>query len=144
MKQRKERSRMGNRAAFTLIEIMVVVVIIGVLAALVARPILGRVGKAKSGVAAGKIAIIETAINLFATEYDRFPEDMDELLARPDDIDEDDWLPPTVKAKDLKDPWDRRFLYRYPGENWTFDLYTLGKDGQEGGTGENADITNWE
>ena len=139
-----KRKRAARRGAFTLVEIIVVVIIIGVLAALVARPIIGRVGWAKSGVAVGQIATLENAIGLFATEYDRFPETLDELVNRPDDIEEDRWSPPTVKAKDLKDPWGVEFLYRYPGDHSTFDLYSYGKDGEEGGDGENADVNNWE
>lgn len=138
------RKRTARRTAFTLVEIIVVVIIISVLAALVAPPIISRIGWAKSGVAVGQIATLENAIGLFATEYDRFPEDLNDLVNRPDDIEAERWSPPTVKAKNLKDPWGVQFLYRYPGEHGSFDLYTLGKDGQEGGEGENADVNNWE
>jgi len=51
--------------------------------------------------------------------------------------------PPTVKAKDLLDPWDKPFQYKTPGDHGEFDLYTLGADGQDGGTGENADVVSW-
>ena len=52
-------------------------------------------------------------------------------------------VPPSVKRKDLIDPWDREFVYRYPGDHGTFDLLSFGADGQEGGEGENADVVNW-
>jgi general secretion pathway protein G len=133
-----------RRSAFTLVEIMVVVIIIGVLAALIVPALFSRVGMAKSATATAKIAVLENAINLFATEYDRYPEDLGELVERPQDVSDDVWSPPTVKRKDLNDPWGRPFVYRYPGEHWAFDLSSYGKDGTPGGDGEDADITNWE
>lgn len=139
-----QRKRGARRSGFTLVELMVVAIILGVLAALIVPQFLGRVGKARTAVAQSKIAVIESAIGLFATDYDRYPEDLDELVVRPDDVDEESWTPPALKAKDLQDPWGVQFLYRYPGDNSTFDLYTLGKDGTEGGDGENADVNNWE
>lgn len=123
---------------------MVVVIIIGVLAALIVPTILGRTGKARTAVATSKLAAIENAINLFATEYERLPNSLDELVARPEDIPEEKWSPPTLKPSDLEDPWGRRYEYRVPGEHWNFDLYSLGRDGQEGGEGEDADVVNWE
>ena len=144
MRSQSKRKRVARRAAFTLVELMVVAIILGVLAALIVPQFLGKVGTARLAVAKSKIAVIESAIGLFATDYDRFPDNLDEMIVRPDDIDEELWTPPALKAKDLKDPWGVQFLYRYPGEHSTFDLYTLGKDGQEGGVGENADVNNWE
>ena len=144
MRSQSKRKRVARRAAFTLVELMVVAIILGVLAALIVPQFLGKVGTARLAVAKSKIAVIESAIGLFATDYDRFPDNLDEMIVRPDDIDEELWTPPALKAKDLQDPWGVQFLYRYPGDNSTFDLYTLGKDGTEGGDGENADVNNWE
>lgn len=133
----------AHRRGFTIVEIMVVVIIIGVLAALIVPTILGRTGKARTAVAASKLAAIENAVNLFASEYERLPNALDELVSRPEDIDEATWSPPTLKPGDLNDPWGKPYVYRYPGENWTFDLFSLGRDGQEGGEGEDADVVNW-
>ena len=133
------------RQGFTLIEIMVVVIILGVLTGLIVPQLFKHVGKSRHMVAAQKITQIESAIQLFATEYERLPETIEELIIRPSDIDEQLWLTPTVKQKNLLDPWKRPFVYIYPGDQNpdSFDLLSLGKDGQQGGTGENKDVTNW-
>ena len=144
MRQHEKRNRRARHAGFTLVELMVVALVLTVLAALIVPNVFSRVGKARSRVAVANIASLENAINLFATEYERYPEDLDDLVARPDYVNEEDWSPPTIKAKNLMDPWGKRFIYRYPGENAIFDLYSLGKNGQEGGTGEDADIHNWD
>ena len=122
---------------------MVAVVIIGVLAALVVPTILGRSDKARQAVAKQKIASLESAINLFNQDYGRFPDALEELTTQPADIADDQWTPPSLKSKDLLDPWGNPFFYQYPGEHWAFDLASLGADGQPGGENVNADITNW-
>ncbi len=119
-------------------------IVIGVLAALVVPNFLGRAGKAKVAVAQQKIGNIETAINLFYQDYSRFPESLEELVTKPADITDEQWTPPSLKPKDLKDPWGNPFVYRYPGQHGAYDLYSAGADGQDGGDEDNADITNWE
>lgn len=128
---------------FTLVEIMVVVIVIGVLAALIVPSFFGRAGKARRAVAQQQIGTLETAINLFEQDYARFPQSLDELTARPSDIAAEQWTPPPIKEKDLIDPWGNPFVYRYPGNHWAYDLLSLGADGQEGGEGEAADVVNW-
>ncbi|MEM6332664.1 MAG: type II secretion system major pseudopilin GspG [Planctomycetota bacterium] len=139
MKRRPTRHAHG----FTLIEIMVVVIVIGILAALIVPSFFGRAGKARAAVAKQQIGTLETAINLFEQDYGRFPQTLEELTTRPSDVDDDQWTPPSIKSGDLTDPWGNAFVYRYPGQNWAFDLMSLGADGQEGGADENADIVNW-
>jgi len=140
----RERSR-GRRAAFTMVEILVVVAIIGVLAAVIAPSFIGRIGQAKQGVAKQKVSEIEKAVEIFRTDYGRYPQTLDELVRRPSDIAEAKWNPPSLKSKDLIDPWDRPFVYKYPGDHSEvpFDLYSLGADNTEGGERENADVVNW-
>ena len=121
-----------------------VVIIIAVLATMIVPRFLGRVGQSKQAVAKINIAEIEKAIEIFSYDYERWPVNLDELVNRPADIDEAKWNPPTIKAKYLLDPWKRQFIYRQPGEHGIYDIYTLGKDGQEGGEDEDADIGNWE
>jgi general secretion pathway protein G len=137
--------RRRTRAGFTIVEIIVVVVIIGVLAAVIAPSFIGRIGQAKQGVAKQKLAEIEKAVWMFRTDYERFPKSLDELVHRPSDIAEAKWNPPTLKSKDLSDPWDRPFVYKDPGDHAEvpFDLYSLGADGVEGGERDNADVVNW-
>ena len=110
---------------FTLVEILVVVIIIGVLAAIIVPRFFGRVGEAKTSVAKQKVSTIESAIQIFQTDYGRLPRTLDELVDRPGDIPEEKWHAPTVKRKDLIDPWDRSFVYQAPGDHGVFDLYSL-------------------
>ena len=133
------------RRGFTMVEILVVVVIIGVLAALIVPRFFGRIGKARQSVAAQQISEIEKVVHTFRLDYERYPESLDELVERPGDVPEEKWEPPALKRKNLIDPWGRPYLYKYPGDHSDtyFDLCTLGKDGQEGGEGEDADVVNW-
>lgn len=139
----RQEVRATRRRGFTLVEVMVVVIVIGVLAALVVPTFLNRSEKARRAVAKQQLASIENAINLFQQDYSRFPETLDELVTRPADVSDEQFSPPTLKPKNLVDPWGNQFVFRYPGEHWTFDLYSMGADGQPGGEGEAADVTNW-
>lgn len=144
MKHQQTAPRQSSgRTAFTIVEILVVVLIIGVLATLIMPKVMGRVGTAKTNVAKQKLMVIEEAVKLFRMDYGRFPTTLDELLTRPNDVPEEKWVSPTIKAKDMLDPWDRPFIYKAPGDHDEFDIYSLGADGQEGGTGENADVVSW-
>ncbi len=135
----------SGRSGFTLVEIMVVVIIIGVIAALVLPNLFSRTGQAKVSVAKQKVATLESSIQLFQQDYGRFPESLDELVSPPTDVEGGGAAtPPSVKPKDLVDPWGNEFVYRFPGQNWAFDIVSLGADGQEGGEGENADISNYQ
>ena len=137
------QSHAPRSSGFTLVEALVIIIVIGVLAALIIPQYFSYIGQAKSGVATGNIANIETAIQTFNLTYSRFPESLDELVRRPSDIDPQQWNPPALKEKDLIDPWGQPYEYRYPGENGVFDLFSYGADGLPDGEGENADITNW-
>ncbi|MEM1026610.1 MAG: type II secretion system major pseudopilin GspG [Planctomycetota bacterium] len=137
------RNHRANIRAFTLIEVMVVVIVIGILAALIAPRFLGRAEQAKRGVAERNIGQIESAINMFQLDYGRYPEALNELVEQPGDVPDDQWMTPDLKGKDLRDPWDNPYIYRYPGQHGIYDLLSAGADGVEGGTDDNADITNW-
>ena len=128
-----------------MVEIIVVVAIIVVLAGMILPRFIGRVGQAKQGVAKQKCSAIENAIEIFRADYDRYPQTLEELVVRPSDIPEEKWNPPVLKSKDLIDPWDRPFGYKYPGDHSEvpYDVYSLGADGEEGGEKDNADIVNW-
>jgi len=132
----------SRRRAFTMIEIIVVVIIIAVLAALIGPRFFGEVGKAKTAVAHQKLKVIEQAVEKFYYEHNRFPSTLNELVERPSDVPDGEWNP-MLKAKDLADPWGRPFNYVYPGQHDKFDLSSGGADGQEGGSGEDADVHNW-
>lgn len=142
-------SRLGALAfystAFTLIEFIVVMTIIGILAAMIVPRFLGRVSGAKQAVAQQKIKVLEAKVLEFQTDCGRLPtaqEGLHALLNAPGDV--KNWKGPYVKEKDILDPWDQEFVYINPGRrNTDFDLVTYGADKQEGGEDENGDIGNW-
>ena len=140
----KEKKLRQTRSGFTIVEILVVVVIIGLLAMMIIPKFLGHLITAKQNVAKTNLVIIEETIDMFRYQYDRFPQNLNELLERPADIPEEKWTYPSLKAKHLNDPWGQEYIYKQPGDHGIYDLYSLGADGQEGGENENADICNWE
>ncbi len=140
--------RTSLRAAeqgFTLLEIMVVVVIIGLLAAIVVPNFVGNIDKAAMSRAKQDIRGIETALNLYRLDNFRYPSTSDGLQAlvtNPGEAAAPNW-----KAQLRKlpiDPWNHPYQYAYPGQHGEFDVFSYGADGQEGGEGINADIGNWD
>jgi general secretion pathway protein G len=133
---------------FTLLEIMVVVVILGILAALVAPQILGRVEDARVAKANQDIRAFETALNLYRLDNYKFPtteQGLKALKIQPSDSSVRNWKKGGYIDELRSDPWEREYIYVYPGTHGKeFDLFTLGADGQEGGEGPDADIGNWE
>jgi general secretion pathway protein G len=129
---------------FTLLELLVVMVIIGMLAALVGPRYFSQVGKSQTKVAAAQIDSLEKALEQFWLDVDRFPtteEGLDALQEAPADA--PGWGGPYLKKTVPLDPWGRPFIYQSPGEHGDIDLYSYGKEGRPGGTGVDADITNW-
>lgn len=121
-----------------------VVVIIGVLAALIAPRLLGRVGQSKQSVAKANAVTLATQMKLFIADHG-MPEagsSIDILFNRPSTIEESQYKGPYVDSPEaLKDPWGNMYVLRIPGEvNVDFDIVSYGADGQPGGEGENADI----
>ncbi len=143
---KKQAMRTGARAGFTLTEAIVVIVILGVLAAVIAPRIIGRVGQSKQSVAAANAASLANAMHSFALD-NGMPEagaSITVLWERPGNIEESAWKGPYVNSADeLKDPWGNFYVLRIPGEvNADFDIVSYGRDGQPGGQGEDADIVN--
>ena len=134
-----------RQAGFTLIEIMVVMVIIGLLMALVGPNLIGRSEKAKVQAAAMQIERLGTVLDTFRLDVGRYPttqEGLQVLVQRPMGVDR--WDGPYLNKGIPKDPWDRPYIYRSPGEaGRPYDLYSLGADGAPGGTDNNRDITSW-
>jgi general secretion pathway protein G len=132
-------------AGFTLIELMIVLFILGLLAALVAPRLMGRVGKAKQKSAQAQMEMLGTALDLFHLDVGRYPTEEEGLAAlfqKPGSSPA--WAGPYLNKDVPKDPWGRDYVYKYPGEHGPYDLYSMGADGQPGGEGENTDITNWQ
>jgi general secretion pathway protein G len=136
----RRRSRQGG---FTLLEILVVLAIIGLIAAIAAPQVFKSLGGAKSDSAKVQIEALSTGIDLYRLEVGTLPPDLDALVERPSG--EERWNGPYLrKAAVPKDPWGNEFRYKTPGDHGDYDLYSLGADGNEGGEGENRDVTSWE
>lgn len=129
------------RSGFTLIEAIVIIVILGVIAAVIAPRLIQRVGQSKSAVAASNAASLATQVKIYMAEHELAQgATIDVLVERPSNAD-DSWEPYVDSAEDLLDPWGRKYILIIPGEkNFDFDLVSYGRDGRAGGTGEDADI----
>ena len=131
---------------FTLIEIMVVVVILGLLAAVVVTQTVGKIDDARITKAKQDIRELETALTLYRLDNFRYPtseQGLDALVKRPPDPALVHWKDGGYVKRMSKDPWDRPYVYESPGAHGDFDLYSLGADGQPGGEKNDADIGNW-
>jgi general secretion pathway protein G len=131
-------------AGFTLLELLVVMVIIGLLAGYVAPKYFSQVGKSEVKVARAQLDAIEKALDQYRLDVGRYPsteQGLAALNARPSG--EAKWAGPYLKKETPPDPWGKPYQYKAPGENGEYDLFSFGKDGQPGGTGEAADLTNW-
>ncbi len=137
---RRRRSR-----GFTLVELLVVLAIIAIIGAFAVPQAIKFLGGAQHDSAAIQVERLSGILDLYRLDVGKYPDDgegLQALVSRPTGAER--WNGPYVKkAEQLIDPWGNPYVYRYPGENGEFDLYSLGKDGSEGGEGEAADITNW-
>ena len=132
---------------FTLIEIMVVVVIIGLLAAMIAPNIMRQLDRAEINRARQDVRSIESALDLYRLDNYRYPsteEGLKALVTNPGETIAPNWVKGGYLKSMPEDPWNREYLYLQPGQHGEFDVYTLGADGQEGGEDNNADIGNWD
>ena len=128
---------------FTLLELLVVVVIIGLLAGIVAPRYFGQVGKSEVNVARAQLDALEKALDQYRLDVGRYPSTelgLKALVERP--ASEPKWSGPYLRKDVPLDPWGKPYVYKLPGEKGEIDLLSYGKDGQPGGTGENADLTN--
>lgn len=141
-------SLQGHRKGFTLIEILVVVVILGILAAVVVPRIMGRPEEARRTKAAVDIKSIETALNLYKIDSGTYPTTEQGLFALVEKPNTGDiprnWKESGYLSKLPKDPWRSEYVYLSPGANGEYDLSSYGSDGEQGGEGKYADINNWE
>ncbi|SFM47206.1 general secretion pathway protein G [Ectothiorhodospira mobilis] len=133
---------------FTLIEVMVVVVILGILAAIVVPRVMDRPDDARITKARSDIRALESALNLYKLDNYDYPttdQGLDALVERPDGRPEPrNWREGGYIDRIPQDPWGHDYQYLQPGSRGDFDLYSLGADGRPGGEGVNADIGNWE
>lgn len=128
---------------FTLLELLVVIVIIGLLAGYVAPRYFSQVGKSEVQVAKAQLDAIEKALDQYRLDTRHLPsteQGLSVLVARP--ANEPNWNGPYLKKMAPADPWGRPYVYRVPGQKGDFDLFSYGRDGKPGGSGEDADIGN--
>jgi general secretion pathway protein G len=141
------RSAAMRAQGFTLLEIMVVMVIIGIMAALVVPNVMRRLSDAQIIAAKQDIKVYETGLNLFKLDNFKYPsteQGLRALVEKPTDSSIRNWKTGGYVESLRKDPWGNDYKYVYPGAHGKeYDLFTLGADNQEGGEGENADISNW-
>lgn len=135
-------NNMRNSSGFSLIELLVVLIILGLIAGLVVPNIMQRGEDAKVKAAAAEVQRLSMAIDEFYLDNGRPPSELRQLVERPGNA--SNWNGPYVNQSNLTDPWDNPYQYRYPGQNRSFDIWSHGADGSPGGEGPNADINNWD
>ena len=131
-------------SGFTLLELLVVMVIIGMLVGYVAPKFFSQIGKSEVKTARAQIDGLEKSLDQYRLDVGHYPASEQGLAAlneRPSG--EAKWAGPYLKKKLPKDPWGHDYMYKYPGDHGDYDLFSYGKDGQLGGTGEDEDIVNW-
>ncbi|MCG2578630.1 type II secretion system major pseudopilin GspG [Dechloromonas sp. XY25] len=129
---------------FTLLELLVVVAIIGLLAGYVGPKYFGQLGKAETKAARAQIDAMEKALDQYRLDVGRYPtseQGLNALVVQPAGVAK--WAGPYLKKGLPVDPWNKPYLYKSPGEHGEIDVYSYGRDGTPGGSGEDADITNW-
>jgi len=145
---RSRHCRSGASRGFTLIEIMVVIVILGVLAALVVPSVLSRTDDARIVAAKSDLGAIRQALKLYRLDNQRYPtteQGLAALVVKPDAPPVPaNWKPGGYLEKLPRDPWGRAYQYLNPGLKSDVDVFTYGADGQPGGTGPDADIGSWD
>jgi general secretion pathway protein G len=142
------RKRTGYPTGFTLVELLVVIAVIGLLAAVVGPSVFQHLGDAKVTAARNQIEIFGLALEAYRIDTSAYPSTDDGLAAlntRPHNPTLMGWRGPYLRKAVPADPWGRAYVYKSPGtvNPGSYDLYSMGRDGHPGGDGEDADVTSW-
>lgn len=133
-------------AGFTLLELLIVMIIIGLLAALIGPKMIGRVGESRQTVAKQQIEGFGSALEMYKLDTTKYPtqeQGLEALVSEPQGV--NNWKGPYLKKKFIpKDPWGNEYIYTYPGANGDYDIVSYGADGNTGGDDEDKDVASWE
>ncbi len=141
---KKLLKRTLDNSGFTLVELLVVMIILGLLAALVGPKFFSHVGKSKTKAAKAQIELLGIALDTMRLDIGRYPTTEEDLVALRENPGIDSWDGPYLRKETPLDPWKRQYIYRYPSENGLeYDLFSHGADGAPGGEGEDQDVANW-
>ena len=138
--------RLFKKEGFTLLELLIVMIIIGLLAALIGPKMIGRVGESRQTVTKQQIEGFSSALEMYKLDTTKYPtqeQGLEALVTQPQGV--VNWKGPYLKKKFVpKDPWGNNYVYIFPGVNGDYDIISYGADGNQGGEGENKDVLSWE
>ncbi len=144
--RKKVTRELLKRDGFTLLELLIVMIIIGLLAALIGPKMIGRVGESRQTVAKQQIEGFSSAMEMYKLDTTKYPtqeQGLEALVTETQGI--ANWKGPYLKKKFIpKDPWGNNYVYTYPGEHGDYDIISYGADGNSGGDGESKDVASWE
>lgn len=143
MKMRRIKQKKSRRGGFTLLEVLVVMVIMGILMSYVGPKVFGRVGQARAQKVFADFRTMETALTIYRFDNYQYPSSLKHLVERPDSGAQR-WKGDGYLDRLPKDPWGNNYHYKIPGEHGDYDIYTWGSDNRIGGEGEASDIGNWQ
>ena len=143
LRSESNKRRVRRQKGFTLIELLIVMIILGLLAALVAPKMFQKVGSSKQKAAKAQIALLGTALDAYRLDVGRYPTDDEGLEALRKNPGQDNWDGPYLPKEVPSDPWGTPYQYQSPSEHGDYEIISMGMDKSPGGDGENEDIVSW-